>query len=313
MALLVVIVLFVGVAVLIAGFGYKHYVRPGRLLDQLKTTASDALPVQIGVPDGGNKQKSTVAGLLKSLGELVPVSPQDAALAKTDLIAAGFRTSSAVPVYYGTKFFVAAGMVLFALSVRGHIKKPLMRVILPIGAAAGGYALPAFGLRRIANKRKEGIRYGLPDALDMMVICTEAGCGLDQAIVNVSRDMKTVHPGIAEELGLVNMEIMAGKSRAEALRNLARRTDEEEMKKLVAILIQTDKFGTSVAEALRTQSDFLRVRRRQEAEERAGKVGVKLVFPIFFFCLPSLIVVTAGPGILQLFTGLIPIMKTAGH
>jgi tight adherence protein C len=118
-----------------------------------------------------------------------------------------------------------------------------------------------------------------------------------------------VHPAICDELALVNMEIMAGTSRAEAMRNFARRTGEEEVKKLVAILIQTDRFGTSVAEALRTQSDFLRVRRRQEAEERAGKVGVKLVFPIFFFSLPALMIVTAGPGLLQVFTKLLPAMR----
>jgi tight adherence protein C len=119
-------------------------------------------------------------------------------------------------------------------------------------------------------------------------------------MVNVSRELKTVHPDMAEELTLVNMEIMAGTSRADALRNLGRRSDEDEIKKLVNLLVQTDRFGTSIAQSLRTQSDYLRIRRRQEAEEKAGKVGVKLVFPIFFFCLPSLLVVTAGPGILQL-------------
>ncbi len=146
-----------------------------------------------------------------------------------------------------------------------------------------------------------------------MVICSEAGCGLDQAIVNVSRDLKTVHPAIAEELSMVNMEIMAGKSRADALRNLGKRCGEEEVKKLVAILIQTDRFGTSVSEALRTQSEFMRSRRRQEAEERAGKVGVKLVFPIFFFCLPALMIVTAGPGMLMLFKNVFPMMRHAGQ
>lgn len=312
LAVILLAVLFLGVTGVILAFGYKHYVKPGRLLDQLKTSTSDVLPTPLASVAPASP-KTSVAGLFKSLGELVPVSPQDAALAKTDLIAAGFRGTSAVPVFYGTKFFAAAGFVLLALSFRSHLSSPVLRIVMPIGAGAGGYALPSFVLRRIGKKRKEKIRYGLPDALDMMVICTEAGCGLDQAIVNVSRDMKLVHPEIADELALINMEIMAGKSRADALRNLAKRTDEEEAKKLVAILIQTDKFGTSVAEALRTQSDFLRVRRRQEAEERAGKVGVKLVFPIFFFCLPSLIVVTAGPGILQLFTGLIPVMKHAAQ
>ena len=138
------------------------------------------------------------------------------------------------------------------------------------------------------------------------MISTEAGCALDKALVNVSREFTSFHPAISEELTLVNMEMLAGGSRIEALRNFANRTGEEELKKLVAILIQTDRFGTSVAEALRTQSEFLRVRRRQLAEEKAGKVGVKLVFPIFFFCMPSLTIIVAGPGMLQLFKNLLP-------
>jgi tight adherence protein C len=165
----------------------------------------------------------------------------------------------------------------------------------------------------MVKRRRTEIRLSLADVLDLLVVCTEAGCGLDQALVNVARELKEVHPAIAEELTLVNMEMMAGKSRADALRNLGRRTGEDELKKLSAILVQTDRFGTSISEALRTQSDFMRVRRRQEAEERAGKVGVKLVFPIFFFCLPSLLVVTAGSGLLQLFRSLLPLMGGAGH
>jgi tight adherence protein C len=181
--------------------------------------------------------------------------------------------------------------------------------MMPVAGGGMGYFLPAFVLGRLVKRRHRNIRFSLPDVLDLLVICTEAGCGLDQAIVNVSRELKSVHPAVSEELSMVNMEIMAGKSRSEALRNFGRRTGEDEVKKLVAILVQTDRFGTSVGEALRTQSDFLRVRRRQEAEERAGKVGVKLVFPIFFFCMPALLVVTAGPGMLQLFRNLLPAMK----
>jgi tight adherence protein C len=196
-----------------------------------------------------------------------------------------------------------------ALVFRDRLQNPMLRLIFPVASGGIGYLLPAFVLGRLVSRRHEKIRLSLPDVLDLLVISTEAGCGLDQSIVNVSRELKKVHPAVSEELSLVNMEIMAGKSRAEAMRNFARRTGEEEVKKLVAILIQTDRFGTSVADALRTQSEFLRIRRRQEAEERAGKVGVKLVFPIFFFCLPSLLVVTAGPGILQLFHNLFPALK----
>jgi len=137
----------------------------------------------------------------------------------------------------------------------------------------------------------------------------EAGLGLDQALQNVGRELAGSHPELSDELGLVTLEMRAGKRRAEALRNLAQRTGEPELRKLTAILIQSDRFGTSMAEALRTHSEFMRTRRRQDAEERAAKVGVKLVFPIFFFILPSIMVVAAGPGILQVFKYLFPLMK----
>jgi tight adherence protein C len=161
--------------------------------------------------------------------------------------------------------------------------------------------------------RQERIRLSMPDALDLLVVCVEAGLGLDQAIRNVADELRMTHKDISDELGLVNLEMRAGKRRADALRNLADRVGEAELKKLVAILIQADRFGVSVAESLRTHSDFMRVRRRQEAEERAGKVGVKLVFPIFFFILPSMLVVSAGPGLLQLFKNLFPMMKSYGQ
>ena len=152
----------------------------------------------------------------------------------------------------------------------------------------------------------------LPDALDLMVVCVEAGLGLDQAVRSVSEELRITHPEISEELGLVTLEMRAGKRRVDALKNLADRTGETELRKLVAILIQADRFGTSIAESLRTHSDFMRVRRRQDAEERAGKVGVKLVFPIFFFLLPAMLVVAAGPGLLQVFKQLFPLMRGYG-
>jgi tight adherence protein C len=159
-------------------------------------------------------------------------------------------------------------------------------------------------------KRQEILRLSLPDALDMMVVSVEAGLGLDQAIQHVGRELTTTHKELSEEFSLVNLEMRAGKRRSEALKNLSERTGEPELQKLVAILIQTDRFGTSMSESLRSHSDFLRVKRRQQAEERAGKVGVKLVFPIFFFILPSMLVVAAGPGMLQVFKQLFPMMKS---
>lgn len=307
MWILLPVILFVVILGVVFYFGYIHYVKPSRMLDQLATTTSQAIPAPL--PERKQKREFSVARLLEPIGNLLPISPNDASVAKQELSAAGLRTSSAVAVYYGAKILLATVLVITALVFRGRIDNPMLRLILPVAGGGIGYFLPALILGHLVSRRHEKIRLSLPDVLDLLVICTEAGCGLDQAMVNVSRELKNVHPAVSEELSLVNMEIMAGKSRAEALRNFAKRTSEEEVKKLVAILIQTDRFGTSVADALRTQSDFLRIRRRQEAEERAGKVGVKLVFPIFFFCLPSLLVVTAGPGILQLFHNLFPALR----
>jgi tight adherence protein C len=303
----IAVFLFLFVAVLVSAFGYRFYVRPARMLDQLARTTSEAIPKPI--EQRKPKQDFSLARLLEPIGNLLPASPQDASAAKQELGNAGFRSNSAVPIYYGTKIVLAIVFVLGALLLKDRLSEGMLRLILPVAAGGMGFFLPSFGLGFLVRRRHEKIRLSLPDVLDLLVICTEAGCGLDQAIVNVSRELESVHPAVCDELALVNMEMMAGKSRAEALRNFARRTGEEEVKKLVGILIQTDRFGTSVADALRTQSDFLRVRRRQEAEERAGKVGVKLVFPIFFFSLPALVVVTAGPGLLQVFTKLLPAMS----
>jgi tight adherence protein C len=306
-AILIAGLLFLMLVGVVSYFGYVHYVKPTRLLDQLATTTSDVI-----LSSGIERQRKTqfsLAQLLEPIGNLLPVSSQDALATKHELIAAGIRSRSAVAVYYGAKIVLAIVMVIVGLAIRGHVSNRILTVILPVAMGGAGYFLPAIILGRLAKRRREQIRFALPDVLDLLVVCSEAGCGLDQSMVNVCRELKTVHPAVAEELSFVNMEIMAGKGRADALRNFGRRTGEDEVKKLTAILIQTDRFGTSVSDALRTQSDFLRIRRRQEAEERAGKVGVKLVFPIFFFCLPSLLVVTAGPGMLQLFQNLFPMMN----
>lgn len=310
MAFVAAIAVFFALAAVVFAFGYSHYVRPARLIDQL--TARDTVIVP------AEKQKRarelSLASLLEPVGRLLPVSPQDSAAWKQKLVAAGIRSPSAIGVLYGAKLVLAIVLALTAVLVRDHLlSQGIGRMMAPFAAGTAGYLLPGLILDRLVKRRQTAIRLALPDVLDLLVVCTEAGCGLDQALVNVARELKEVHPAVAEELTFVNMEMMAGTSRADALRNLGRRAGEEELKKLSAILIQTDRFGTSVSDALRTQSDFMRVRRRQEAEERAGKVGVKLVFPIFFFCLPSLLIVTAGSGMLQLFHGLLPMMSRGGH
>jgi len=296
MPAILAIALFSVLLIATVGFGYYYYVRPSRLLDQLTNTTTDRTPLT-------SKSASSAfsfAPLLKQLGTLLPVSPKDAKLVKQDMIAAGIRSENATQTFYGLKILFSVLGLAAALVGREHLAAGMAKSFLPIAGCGLGFLLPGFILNKLINRRNETIRLALPDVLDLLVVCTEAGCGLDQAIVNVSRELKQVHPAMSEELSIVNMEIMAGTSRAEALRHLGKRCAEDEIKKLVALLVQTDRFGTSISDSLRTQSDYLRIRRRQDAEERAGKVGVKLVFPIFFFCLPSLLVVTAGPGVLTL-------------
>jgi tight adherence protein C len=168
-----------------------------------------------------------------------------------------------------------------------------------VGIAVGifaGFKLPDYVLAKRISRRKKRLRKALPDALDLIVVCAEAGLTIDRCFRNVSQQLGLVHPELCDEFSLFTAEISAGLRRKEALENLATRTQETEIRKFVAVLIQADRFGTSMADALRTHAEYLRVRRRQEAEERASKVAVKLIFPIFFFIMPCMILVTVGPA-----------------
>ena len=305
MAAAIAICLFLFLTGSIMLYGYSKYVRPTRILDRLADSEEHLIDL---APAAASN--STLKDLFAAIGGILPVSAADVKLARRELAAAGFRADSAVTVMSGIRITATATLLLIALLVRNNITtNPVARIVILFAGGAIGYFAPDFVLGYLSKRRRLEIRYALPDVLDLLVICSEVGCALDQAIQNVSRELATVHPAICDELSLVNLEILAGAARMEALRGFADRTDEDEIKKLVAILLQTDKFGTSISEALRTQSEYLRTRRRQEAEERAGKVGVKLVFPIFFFCMPSLLIVTAGPGMLQLMKNLLPAMK----
>lgn len=299
--------LFMFLMTSITYYGFRQYVRPNRIHRQLADSINVVAVETVSTP---NANKQAVLRFLRRIGELLPLSPLDMGLRRRYLIAAGYRSEIAVGVFYGIKVILCVGLFLLAFFLRGYIHfNFILRTVFLVAATCAGYFGPNLILERLVGKRQEELRLALPDALDLMVVCAEAGLALDQAILNVSRELKLTHPAICQELSMVTLEIFAGKRRAEALRNFADRTEEDEIRKLVAILIQTDRFGTSMSDSLRTQSDFLRIRRRQDAEERAGKVGVKLIFPIFFFSMPSMLVVAAGPGILQIFKNLFPLMK----
>ena len=292
--------------------GYRLVYKPGRFLKRLGSPVITGEKQRV-LNDQSEPQGSTIVTVLRQIGAQVPSSSADMASLRKTLIQAGFRSENAAPVFFGLRIVGAVGMLILAVTFESRLPpNQSLRIAFVLSGAMAGWVLPRFFLEKQLKKRKEIIRLSLADALDMLVVSVEAGLGLDQAMQHVAREIGLSHPQLSEDLSLVTLEMRAGKRRSDALRNFAERTGEEEVKKLVAILIQNDRFGTSMGESLRTHSDYLRTRRRQDAEERAGKVGVKLVFPIFFFILPSMVIVSAGPGLLQIFKDLFPMMRKLG-
>jgi tight adherence protein C len=299
---------FLMVMLLMAWLGYRWVYKPNKYLRQLGNPVILDGPRVTGDIEG--PRPGTVVTFLQTVGSKMPSSEQEVATLRVDLIRAGFRSESAAPVFYGLRVISTAVLVMLSFLMLAKMpSNVMMKVMLLVFGAMAGWILPKFFLEKKVKKRQNILRLSLPDMLDMLVVSVEAGLGLDQAIQHVARELAITHPQLSEEISLVNLEMRAGKRRADALRNFAERTGEPEIRKLMAILIQNDRFGTSMGESLRNHSDFMRTRRRQEAEERAGKVGVKLVFPIFFCILPSIIIVAAGPALLQIFKYLFPMMK----
>jgi tight adherence protein C len=300
--------LFLLLMTIISVYGYRAYVRPSRIYDRVGGVAESADSEAVSV-----KPRDVVVRVFEQIGEQVPLTPGDQTVTKRDLVMAGFRSEGAVRIFFGIKVMFCVVMLLFTLMLHRQVTdNPILRIVFVIAGTGLGYYAPGYYLESLVKKRQTKLRLSLPDALDMMVVSVEAGLGLDQALQHVAREIEVTHPELSDEIGLVGLEMRAGSRRAEALHNLAERTGEEELRKLVAILVQTDRFGTSMGESLRTHSDFMRLRRKQEAEERAAKVGVKLVFPIFLFILPSMMIVAAGPAMLKLFEDLFPLMKNFG-
>jgi len=256
------------------------------------------------VADSGY-EKAVVDGL-KRLGNLVPKSPAEMGKLRLQLVTAGYRGSEALIVFFGMR--VTLAVVAFALFATPIIfSRP--NFIMALGACGIGYLLPTMLLKRIAARRRHRMRLGLPDTLDLLVVSVEAGLGLDQAIMRVSEELAFAHPDLSSEMRLINLELRAGKARSEALRNFADRTGVDDISSLVTMLIQTDKFGTSVAQSLRVHSDVMRTKRRQRAEEAAAKTGVKMVFPLVFCIFPAIWVVTIGPAAIKFVQVLFPMAQ----
>jgi tight adherence protein C len=240
---------------------------------------------------------------------LKPKSEADIGRLKTRLAVAGFRSEAAGSVFLGLKFVgLLAGLVIGVgtfLPLWGVCQKSLMAT----GALAGGlFYLPDVAVWLMGRSRRKSIFLGLPDALDLLVVCVEAGLGLDQAMRKVAEEMKRTYRLVASEFGLSNFQLQMGRPRTEVLHELGVRTGVADLRNLAAVLIQADKFGSSIAQALRTQSDAMRTRRRQIAEEKAAKTAVKLIFPLVLFIFPGIFVILVGPAAITVVRDMFPMM-----
>jgi tight adherence protein C len=229
------------------------------------------------------------------VGTMAPRSVSEMTKLRQRLITAGYRNRDALIVFLGIRIGVA--LAAFGLLMVPIFWRP--NLLLALVASGVGYVLPGMVLARKAKRRQHRIRLGLPDALDLLVVSVEAGLGLDQAIQRVGAELAFAHPDLCDELRLINLELRAGKPRPEALHNFAERTGLDDIRGLVTMLVQTDKFGTSVAQSLRVHSDTVRTKRRQRAEEAAAKIGVKMVFPLVLCIFPAIYVVTLGPAAIR--------------
>jgi tight adherence protein C len=292
---------FLALMCLVVGVGYWLESRETVLAPALpEDTPAAAEPVS-PLPDDAPAWLDA----LYRLGTAFDSKAEGGPRAKVRLAAAGFREDWITVSLRGAQLVLMAGLPLVTALMMLNIGQGLFAIfiwVLLMGYI--GARLPDWFVDRRTKSRREKIKQGLPDVLDLLVISIESGLSLDSAILSTAEDLELVHPVLSDELNFFQYEVRAGTSRTGALRNLGKRTGEPDMRKLTSLLIQADRFGTSVAKVLRTQARYMRLRRRQGAEEKAHKVGVKLVFPIFFLIMPAMFLVTAGPAILQLLAGI---------
>jgi len=297
MALALSILTFLTAVVTVFAFGAAAVVPSSALGSRLREIGWQSPKAQ-----GRPAMRARMEQALDPLSRALPESPSQVSKTRALLIQAGYRSPQHVTIYRGLRVLFAAIGFLTVFLVSGF-DSPL----LLLGLLAFGFFIPRFLLKRKVKERQRRLRLGLPDGLDLTVICVEAGLSLDQAMMRVGQDLNHAHPELSSEFHLFDLETRAGKPRVEALRNLADRTGVDDIRALVATLIQTDRFGTSVAQALRVHSDSLRTERRQRAEEQAAKTTVKMIIPLVLFVMPSLIFVTVGPAVIQLMHIFLPV------
>jgi len=293
--------LFFFVLAAVTAIGYVFILKPSR---------SEVGTVLIPAPIVRDQRElagpqAAIADIFRHIGEAMPGGEEQANAARQKLMIAGYRWPSAVSVFLGIKY--ATALMLGAAGVWAAVTFRPDADAMQMGLAAicglgFGFLLPERILASLAKKRVERLRRGLPAALDLMVLAIEAGQGLDAAILDTSRGLRATHPELAAEFTQLQLELRANATREEALRNFGDRSKDMELRKFANLLIDTDRFGTSLGPALKTHARYLRIRFRQIAQEKARKVGVKLIFPVFFLIFPSVILVTLGPAVILIFT-----------
>lgn len=300
-------ILVVIVAAVLVGMSFVTIVIPPAdsaraRLSQLWQDAKSAAPA---VPFR-EKQKERAERVLRDVGKILPASNKDSSQTGFLLIRAGYRRPESVYAFQGAKIVLPICLLALAWFTRLYTLNPFF--VLPMALVAG-YFLPDLWLSGRIRSRQRKIVAGLPDALDLLTVCVEAGLGLDQGLYRVGQEIYITCPELSDELKLMNMEARFGKGRSDALRDLGTRTGVEDIKTAAAMLIQTDRFGTDLAKALRVHSDTMRVKRRQRAEELAAKASVKMVPALVFLIFPAMFVVILGPAVISLVLNLLPSLK----
>lgn len=291
--------LFLFVLMAVAAAGYVFVLKPSR-------AEGAQIPGEIALDQRNMPAaQAAVADVFRLIGEAVPGLESRAPGLRQQLIAAGYRWPAAVSIFFGIKLGTAALLSIAAAWAAMVFQGTFSSALLGGVAGAGfGYLIPDRVLDRMAAMRVGRLRRALPAALDLMVLAIEAGQGLDIAILDTSRGLRNTHPDLSAEFTQLHLELKANTTRTEALKNFVERSRDLELRKFANLLIDTDRFGTSLGPALKTHSRYLRIRFRQKAQEKARKVGVKLIFPVFFLIFPSVMLVTLGPAAILLFTQL---------
>ena len=314
--LIVALVTFLGVMLASSAvflyFNSREALKTWRRRADGASAAAESEAAPAGVVDLLKEQLQAVLEWFGKLNQ--PSNVEEVRATRRKLINAGYRSGKAPVFFIGAKLLLAILMVCLMATIPPKLlgfPSISQLTFYYVLVAACGYYSPALWLRRAIGSRKDALQRAIPDALDLMVVCVEAGLGLDQAIGRVGEEVKRAHPELSDELNILALELRTGVSRREALRSLAHRTDLEEVRKLVALLVQTDRFGTSIGQGLRVHADSMRTTRGLKAEELASKLPVKMLLPLIFFIFPSMFIVLIGPACIKMVRVLFPAL--GGH